>query len=291
MSNYDDSKYIGIWGPERAGKTTYVLALKQYLRRAKSYSKSQSQDRVITRDSKWEMIATPETQGKLRQAEDRFVRGIFPEPTDPNQAPDYYDFTFKKGDDRYDVTVVDAAGKHILDDADPSGYLGLLGGCSGLLILLDTKSDMSGTEQSYFAALDRLLSFMAPEGRVRQSIAFCLGKVDQDDLWSALHHEGKQINELCWEHVPGFADFYENHQKSLTKAHFFAISAVGRVATPRSYDRPNIVVEGPSSRMVDPDDGWLPFRLFDPLLWLFDQLDSEILNPLERSFKKRHYQE
>nr|MBN1228685.1 hypothetical protein [Anaerolineae bacterium] len=285
-----DELHIGIWGPEKAGKTTYVLALKQYLRRVQSLAAHNPEDTQLSRDARWTLEATPDTQRDLREVEDKFLQGIFPPATDPGADPKIYAMTFKKAGRAhipYHVSMLDAAGAHVMDDADRSGYLNMLSECTGLLLLLDPDADMSGTGQTYFAALDRLMGFVDEAYPIY--LAFCLTKVDQDRFWPPPAGQ-EQIQALCWEEVQGFADFYELH-KGRFNDHFFAVSAVGRVETPDGSARPNIVVEGEAARMADYGDAWRPYRLFDPLLWLFDRVDDHILPPPQRLIMKRHYKE
>ena len=74
-----DEHPIGIWGPTKAGKTTYIVALKQYITHAKNAPEDAPE--YVLQDSAWRVhdLDTETTRMLLKSTDDFIARGKFPE--------------------------------------------------------------------------------------------------------------------------------------------------------------------------------------------------------------------
>jgi hypothetical protein len=272
----DTQPDIAVWGPTAAGKTTYLagllLALSMFA-------------------PEWSMFA-----GKGDEKAERFMEvtsgdiaeGHFPRPT-ARERPLMYTFRLWRKDSglgrtgRYhEIGVIDAAGELILDAEDKTGYFETLRQCRGILCMVDPEisrqrgqpSPADERYQSYFALVNRLFNQLvrddrlASDGKLDISLAFCLTKMDLDEHWP---HRGQP--EEYMQDILGAPTF--NRILSVcarNKLKFFATSVVGVYKATGGETRPNIEPAGDHSIIADLSQ-WKPYKVLDPLFWLFDQIE------------------
>jgi hypothetical protein len=267
------SPSIGIWGPTKAGKTSYIAALKIAL---DSYAKG------------WRIWAgTTETERFLETQWSEMAQGKFPAPTDFT-APSTYNFQIYKKDtflgtngQYHNIFVFDAAGRFISEPDNPYGYFEKLAQCQGILLMIDPEIERNlgqprptESNEPYHKLLIRLLHRLRErrtgEGDLDINLAFCITKIDLDPHWEYRETPKEYLGEILGNiAMNGIMPFCKPERTG-----FFATSVAGRYFTPEGVSKPNTSLEGGIECIADLTK-WQPYKLLDPLFWLFDRLESE----------------
>lgn len=265
---------IGIWGPTRSGKTTYLAGLKMAI------------DKYAKKWRIWPVNNEAKIFFETNHAD--LVHGILPTSTEVT-APTAYEFEFYRPDSfmgsngRYHrVTIFDAAGGHITDPSDKYGFFARLAQCRGLLLMVDPEDLHSeqgqpgpfDSTETYYRLLLRLAmrlgeTLKTKRGTLNINFAFCLSKMDQDRHWKYHLDPGTYMRHILGETaMDGILSYCEPSQ-----TRFFSISVAGRYKV-NGFERPNITSSGGQECIADIRQ-WQPYQLLDPLFWLFDQLEEE----------------
>lgn len=255
---------IGIWGLTGAGKTTYLAAL--WLAVNSSHSTGW---KIWPENEKAETLFT-NYSGDLRN-------GIFPPATDPDTNPVQYDlmleYTSHRGrSQRYNLSLIDAAGQHVLDNSDNYGYFETLRQSSGILLMIDPNPIVEEQKkQGYFQPITRLLfklrDRLKENGKIDTDIALCATKCDMGK-WSDRAGNPQGI----------FPEIMDRFSYNAIKTNFssiceFAVSSVGLLDTPSGQTISNMdydIVNNQQRLKIRNMEQWKPMCLLKPIIWLTD---------------------
>jgi hypothetical protein len=285
MANSVEAPTIGMWGPPRAGKTTYLAALYQWS--------------STFRESRWSMLTRGEEAHRFVELaanqllDNRGPRtgsqGSFPKSTDQDRVFAYEFRIVKKAivggfaPRSFDLTFNDAAGAAVQHGNDKIGYFDSLRACNGILCLIDPIVDHRGdqpgplhTEESYLSLLGRLFTELSRGGEVRRdgylpiNVAFCISKIDLDEHWPWRDRPEEHCREIIGDRA------FELILKRCHPARrsFSAVSAVGRYRPGSGEERPNVESAGDYFRVASPAQ-WKPFQLAKPLAWLLSRIEDQ----------------
>jgi len=268
---------ISVWGASQVGKTTYLagslLAVNTF------YS------------PQWKLMPGGEKEERDKTYDfvtyemDKLQNGLMPEAT-AVEPPKKYVFQFVQQGNflgttgRYhEITMLDAAGG--LTEAktgSDEGYFAELCQSQGILMLVDPElREENGVEiaqnatMTYFSLVNRMLQYLQEihTGSLTLNIplAMCLTKIDQSGHWTY-----RENPKAYLEQILGKATF--NQITSVfTNINYFAVSVAGFYEDPMTGQwLPNI---DPSTNKIKNFRVWTPYKVLDPLLWLFDQLETE----------------
>lgn len=273
---------IGIWGPTKAGKTTYLAGLLWAI------------DKFAPGWQIWPAEGDRATEDFFLRYSSSFANGVFP-PSTPQDRPFIYNFRMSYKDNNgfgrvgryHEITVLDVAGEYMNRADDPIGYYKKLRKCKGILCMIDPEiSQHNGqpvpvasakTEDSYISLLIRMgielhqENGLASDFTLNKLFAFTLTKMDLDQHWPY-----RQTPQAYMYRVLGEAGY--NRLIKMTnpqRREFFAISVVGQYRTLSGEERPNIEDAGNDSCRIADLSQWTPYKLLDPLFWLFDKIEAE----------------
>lgn len=256
---------IGIWGLTGAGKTTYLAALWLAVNNTPS--------------TEWRILAKNETAKTLFiNYSGDLSNGIFPPATDPDTNPVQYDFmleykSYRGRSQRYNLSLIDAAGQHVLDDNDKYGYFETLQQSSGLILMIDPNPIVEEQKkQGYFKPITRLLSKLDNcrnnnSGKIETNIALCATKCDMGK-WPNIAGNPQGIFREIMDHFT-----YNAIKTSFSSVCEFAISSVGLLKTPTGEIISNMdfIIEDNQQRLKIRDmKHWEPMCLLEPIIWLTD---------------------
>lgn len=257
---------IGIWGLTGAGKTTYIAAI--YLAALLNSNQGPAQQK-----SPYHVLLNPTNDAArdliLSYSAD-ITNGVFPPATDPSADPIQYDFSLSVssgigGSRTAQLTLIDAAGGHVLDPGDAHGYFRTLQECSGILMMIDPD------QREFFEPITRLLFRLQDaatgrqkgrDGRLSVNMAFCMTKIDFGDT----------VPERLLRETLGKISYLQVNANFASRC-TFAISAVGTMKTPKGDTIANLdhqIVNGEMRLMIRDMNQWSPVCLLQPLLWLLD---------------------
>lgn len=274
---------IGLWGPNSAGKTTYLASV--YLNR---------------NQVGWEIkpdLDHPQTR-QLVEGERGPVAQLsllrFPEASAPGQVLDYFfHFTVpaqrpsllrrKTEDLSFTVNLIDVSGEEIgLDQSVREDYFERLRECDGMLLMLDASAEhaYAPSFEDYRPALTQLVNQV---DRPALYWAFCITKVDLDDYWAKIAPtedmpEGaaqRELQDIVREIIGEKAYDEVAFLFDRGRARVFPISSVGRYGT-SAGSRPNLVEEHIDGelqrRLVHSEADWEPVGIYEPLKWIFEHV-------------------
>lgn len=238
---------IGVWGTVGSGKTTYLTMLYEAL--------------VLSED--WEV--------SVNSAGHRFIRNhittiqsnhLFPEATMPSNELEIFSFTLKpqfksRHDGKVVLNFVDAPGEfyefynHRLnaqlviknDSSDTQSQnlmdiIDYLISCDGIVFLLDPDRTKEAGDDYAILIEDLILEFQdrskdsnLDTERLQQYMAFCVTKVDQENLWKRVSAPTQLVKEIVghrlFEKLARNYCYVDAKDPGKNRFAFFAISSIG----------------------------------------------------------------
>lgn len=260
---------IGIWGLTGAGKTTYLASL--WIAFARNYYPD------------WKIWPTnPAAENLFVDYSGDLDRGIFPPATDPDANPIQYDFSLSYSPSRgrvqnYNLCLIDAAGRHVLDDSDPYGYFKLLSECTGILLMIDPNPIVKEQERAgYLGPITRLLfklkGRIQVNGKISTHIALCATKCDMGKWPRRAGHPSGVLREVMG---PAAYGAVTSNCQSFCE---FAVSSVGLRKTFEKECVPNkdyIMIDNQRRERIPDMDRWEPKCLLAPIKWLVDPISNQ----------------
>ena len=251
---------IGIWGPEHAGKTTYVTMLSDLLKREPNVT--------VTLD--------PRIRDSMEKNYNQIQDGRFPEPTliqnneeSNNIEIDIYKYTLNPKrkshwlKTKVYLEFIDISGEfyeslnlgeglikffdqtnNLLQINDIVGYLN---SCHGILFFLDPTKRSDNNHSYYQRLLSNLFGQLKgknEDSECIQYIAFCVTKIDEKEYWEkaqkpAINLVKDVMGESLFETIKNYFYFNQNHVSgtSENRCNFYGISSIGRYKNPNgSWD-------------------------------------------------------
>ena len=267
-----------LWGPPQSGKTTYLAALKLT---------------IDTFKTGWRMAPRPGDDAAeqfLEKETAALSQGIMPAATE-SQEPIAYTFQMEHQatsvlglDGRYqEITIFDAAGRVVLRATFSPAYFAQLASCLGILLMIDPginrEAGQPGPDGNdiYYEMFMRLYhQLRRPEPdkgmSVDRSLALCVTKIDEDDVWHAYAGKYREDSESFMRYLVGDAayNYVYNH---FTRVKCFAVSAVGRYGEGEDRKKNFVCDENGVWRIADLRQ-WQPYHVLDPIMWLFDEIEA-----------------
>ncbi|MCC2691636.1 hypothetical protein [Nodularia sp. LEGE 04288] len=243
---------LGIWGTRGSGKTTYLAMLYD----------------ALELSPKWEINVDEKARDFVEEHLTTIgVERVFPLPTEPSQKLEVFSYTLRPdtsgvANSTIVLNFIDAPGEFYEDISKASAKIDnpdaqtheleeqlmdivdYLIRCDGIIFLLDPmRSKEDG--RAYSTLLRNLFqecqkrsrrSGMISE-RLEQYMAFCVTKVDREDLWSkeqksdelaqkVMGLELERLKNFCWLELN-----QEKRKKKIGKENrceFFSVSSIGR---------------------------------------------------------------
>lgn len=256
---------IGIWGPSQVGKTTYLAGALSSLSTDGWiwYGQNDAAHSFINRQ-----VSTVEGGKFLKATEEG--------------TPTHYSFqVIKKGDlwgrtgRHHQISLLDAAGVQVEDEFDTFGYFESLRRCLGLLLMIDPKlknedeqaqAQQSGkTYSELLATLIQNLQEIRTGAEIDMPLAICLTKIDQPEHWPFRDDPEQHLFEILGRPT------FDRLKNTFSNREYFAISMVGVYEDPATgHVYPNI---DPTGTRIADMRAWQPYKILDPLFWLFDQIE------------------
>lgn len=260
---------IGMWGLFSSGKTTYVASL--YIASLAAKVSGGKQPFTITPTNKAAIDLIDKYTADL-------IEGLFPPATNPEDPPQSYEFdiTVEGRPQPVHLTLIEAAGGHVLDRDDKFGYFRQLRECSGLLMMIDPDNTIP---KDNFQAIFRLVTKLREEASARQidrggqltvRLATCISKIDIGD------RRTKDAENLL-EHTLGTIAYNAVNAYFPTRR-AFKVSAVGMLKTPDGGCISNIEhtrfpdEQIPRAKIRNMNE-YRPICILQPILWLLNPSD------------------
>jgi len=270
---------ISLWGASGVGKTSYLagslLAVEKF------------------HSPQWKLRSggTPEEEKATNEFFNfemtKLVQGITPEAT-VMAPPNKYVFQFiQQGNfwgtnGRYhEITMVDAAGvlTEIKVGEDDKGYFAELCQSQGILMLIDpelreennTLFASQNATMTYYELVTRMLQHLkeAHPDKLTLDIplAMCLTKIDQPVHWIYRDRPEVYLREILGD-IP-----FNKITSAFKNVSYFAVSVAGLYQEPVTGEWiPNI---DPNIDKIIDIKYWQPYKVLDPLSWLFDHLETQ----------------
>jgi Double-GTPase 2 len=243
---------LGIWGTRGSGKTTYLAMLYDALQLS----------------PKWEINVDEKARNFVEEHLTTIdVERVFPLPTEPSQKLEVFSYTLRPdtsgvANSTIVLNFIDAPGEFYEDISKASAKIDnpdaqtheleeqsmdivdYLIRCDGIIFLLDPmRSKEDG--RAYSTLLRNLFqefqkrsrrSDMRSE-RLEQYMAFCVTKVDREDLWSkgqksdelaqkVMGLELERLKNFCWLELN--QERRKNKSAKENRCEFFSVSSIGR---------------------------------------------------------------
>jgi hypothetical protein len=250
---------IGLWGTSGSGKTTYLAMLYYAL--------------LLSKD--WEVTADTEARQFVTKHIKHIEKGNFPPATET--APDLNIFTYtlrpqssKGTGPKIVLNFIDAPGEFYEDilstkvqivepqsqrtnagmqvnqnQGNSKGIVDYLLSCDGIIFLLDPMRSKKEGNSYWTLLLDLFLEFqersrqeeMKTE-RLQQYMAFCVTKVDKEEIWS----QGKPSADLAKD-VMGWKLFKSLETSFCLKNRyeFFSVASIGRYLDPDRKSKESVI--------------------------------------------------
>ena len=253
---------LGIWGTEGSGKTLYLIMLYEALLVSKDWQ--------VTSDK----TACQFVEEHLDEIDNTDKPGLLPLPTEKNKQIEIFRYILTPTSDnnitnsKVVLEFIDAPGEFYREilkaDAkvvkktyssiksenedfieEYEDIVEYLMSCDGIIFLLDPKP-RNNTTESYRTLLFELFNefqarsqdLYSKDRRIKQYMAFCVTKVDDDDnLWEKAENPQKLVEEVMgermWSYLPNFCYLQLDPEKrnklhKHNRCEFFAVSAIGR---------------------------------------------------------------
>lgn len=257
-SNTRKAVRVGIWGPTGVGKTSYILGL-----------------HFADDNAGWSIRpAHPEALTFYIEGVDMLRKRLTFPPASPTGDPTAYHFELEKPPgwvgrrEVFTIVLPEAAGEDYEQATDE--LLREYHLCQGIIWLIDPQYNPPPDKKGYTRLLQEwlgLLHLRQGGGRIEKFMAFCVTKMDHPNSYPFIADPAKYCEKLLGE------DFYIALEKYCRedRIRFFAISVAGvNPRTGESNAEINVVHSG-SKKLKRPAE---PINLYQPLLWLVNQIKS-----------------
>jgi len=264
---------VGIWGPTRSGKTTYLASLYLTLEQ-----RNHPMRMAFARSD-------VNAQRFITENREALSRGYFPKPT-LNDEPIRMTFGFQRKDDGlgfkgrfHTVSLMDVAGARIFDQPGADfGYFDLLAASKGIVCLVDPEARKllpDGTYQSTWNWTDlfsRLFEKLPTDrsGKVIPYVAVCITKMDLDEHWV-----NRNAIEPYLERVitpPAVRVLHNWCDPKRLKIYGISVAGRRRIG---DTDRPNVTRITADRLILESLNDWHPYQILNPLFWMFDMIEYE----------------
>lgn len=237
---------IGVWGPPKSGKTTYIALLERDS--YSNYNSGEENAPRITYKDEFTRKFLSDYKKKLIDKKE------FINPTD--KVSDLNLEINYKGH-LYQVHVPEAPGEDYTDPLNNPDLANKLSGYDAIIWLIDPlQVDNPKAEVTYRAMIDDWLSSLKLKCGIPlpHYMAFCLTKMDIESYSSYRAKPSKFFDEKLGIDVMALLNTYCHPNRIL----FFSTTSVGETIDPQN----------PQKLMKEPD----PTNLFKPFAWILDNL-------------------
>ncbi|MEC4814011.1 MAG: hypothetical protein SAK29_12165 [Scytonema sp. PMC 1069.18] len=242
---------LGIWGTKSSGKTTYLAMLYD----------------ALELSNKWQVTVDKKARNFVQTHLETIRENLeFPEPTEKSETLEIFSYTLNPDPSSVNsstivLNFIDAPGEfyeHILeasariDNPDTQAYgeedgsmdiVDYLINCDGIIFLLDpVRSKEDGKKYSTLLRTlfqefqERSQRSGATSGRLEQYMAFCVTKVDREELWSKGYKSDElaqkvglelaRVKNFCWLELD--REKRRNRISKENRCEFFSVSSIGR---------------------------------------------------------------